>query len=271
MSLFVVDRRKCRRDGLCVAACPRLLIEIREDAALPTAIAGAEERCQNCGHCVAVCPTAALAHRAMVPERCEPVRPDELPSALQVEHLLRARRSIRTFRGEAIPREELARLLDVARYAPTGSNRQQVRWLVIYESPAVQQVAHLTQDWLRHTIETQPNSALAGYRVSLERAAETGSDAICRDAPHLVFAYGPSGRETDGVIALTYLELAAYPSGIGVCWAGFVTSAARDWKPLREHLGLAQTDACYGALMLGYPRYGYARVPLRNEAQVAWR
>lgn len=271
MSLFQVDAGRCNRDGLCVAACPKLLIELPADARTPVSVAGAEDLCNNCGHCVAICPSGALSHRAMAPADLEPVRPALLPNAEAAEHFLLARRSIRTFKDEAVPRETLAHLIDIARRAPTGSNRQQVYWLVIEDRAEVQRLAALTEDWLRDTIARQPEGPLGTYAFTLDKAAERGVDAICRGAPHLIFAHGPKGRETDGVIALTYLELAAAGLGLGACWAGWIGSAAREWGPMQEALALPEGHACYGAMMVGFAKYRYRRIPARNEAKVAWR
>ena len=47
MSLFVVDKEKCKRDGICVAECPRGIIEIKEQNLSPTPIDRADELCIN--------------------------------------------------------------------------------------------------------------------------------------------------------------------------------------------------------------------------------
>ena len=70
MALFTVDPKKCKRDGLCVAECPGLLIEIIGEDGFPTPIAEAEELCINCGHCVSVCPQGALSLKTMSPKDC---------------------------------------------------------------------------------------------------------------------------------------------------------------------------------------------------------
>jgi ferredoxin len=44
MSLFTVDQKECRRDGLCVAECPAKLIEIIGKEGFPTPIAGTADR-----------------------------------------------------------------------------------------------------------------------------------------------------------------------------------------------------------------------------------
>jgi len=273
MPMFVADSARCKADGICVAECPTRIIALTPGDATPKVAAEAEEFCRNCGHCVAVCPHGAASITSMAPEQLPRVRQDWLLGREQVTHLLRARRSIRTYTPQAVGREALAGLLDVARFAPSASNRQPVRWVVIYDTAEVRRLAELVVDWMRAGLPSQPPAA---QRNTLRFIAgwDSGVDMICRGAPHLIVACGPENlpvAATDCVIALTYLELAAPSFGLGACWAGFFTAAARQWPPLQEALALPEGHIVCGAMMIGYPRYRYYRLPLRNEAQVTWR
>lgn len=265
MSLFVVDHEKCLQDGVCVDACPRFLVEMKSDGSFPMPMEGADIYCSNCGHCVAVCPVGALSLRMMPPEHCSDVHPDLLPSSTQVEHLLKTRRSIRSFAKRPVPRDVLGRLLDIARYAPSGSNRQPVEWIVVYNTEEVRKLGGMVLDWVRQ----QPLSR--DYERSVAVAAEKGLDLVCRNSPHLVVAHAPKGRETDGVIALTYLELAAHSMGLGACWAGFVNRAFNGSLALKEALGIPDGRVSCGVILLGYPAHRYYRVPVRDAVRVVWR
>jgi nitroreductase len=135
----------------------------------------------------------------------------------------------------------------------------------------VQRLAELTKDWIRATRD-QPGQAAQRRKMDHVVATwESGVDYICRRAPHLILAYTPEGRCTDGIIALTYLELAAYARGLGPCWAGWVNGAANNWPPMKEHLGLPPGHRSCGGMMIGYPEYGYHRIPSRDEAHIVWR
>lgn len=160
MTLFTVDAEKCNHDGLCAAVCPLKIIAFTavdnagsEGNRLPTPIDGAESLCINCGHCVAICPTAALSHRAMTPGDCLPVNPDWLLTPEQVEHFLRYRRSIRTYKDQPVARETIEKLIHIARYAPSGHNLQPVSWQVIYGKEEVHRLSGLAIDWMRYMIK----------------------------------------------------------------------------------------------------------------------
>ena len=86
--LFCVDAEKCNRDGICVEACGRRLIEMRKPDSMPTLIAGLEELCISCGHCVAVCPTRALTLPTMGPDDCPQIEKDLLIGLEQAEQFL---------------------------------------------------------------------------------------------------------------------------------------------------------------------------------------
>lgn len=273
MPLFVVDPARCKSDGICVAECPTRIIEWKSGDATPRVPAESEEFCRNCGHCVAVCPQGAVTLGTMAPEQLLPVRADWRPGPEQMEHLLRARRSIRSYKPRPVEREVLAKLIDIARFAPSASNRQPVSWLVIQDATEVQRLAGLVVDWIRAGLPVQ----LPAAQRNLQRFVshwDSGLDVICRSAPHVIVACAPQdnpGAATDCAIALTYLELAAPSFGLGACWGGFFNAAARQWPPLQEALGLPEGHVACGAMLIGYPRYRYYRLPLRNAARIAWQ
>lgn len=273
MSLFIVDEKKCKRDGVCVAVCPRGLIELKENNSIPTPTQDANELCSRCGHCVAVCPQGALSHTAMKAEECPPVMREWLLNPQKVEHFLRSRRSIRNYRDKKVEREVLIKLIDIARYAPSGGNSQPVHWLVIYDTAEVQRLAGMVIDWMRHVVKGQEQVA-QGMKFNRTIAAwEAGKERVCRGAPHLVLTHAPKNIPwvfSACAIALTYLELAAPSFGLGVCWAGFLHEASTVWPPLIKSLGLPEGHTCFGAMMIGYPKYTYHRLPLRNEARILW-
>jgi nitroreductase len=67
------------------------------------------------------------------------------------------------------------------------------------------------------------------------------------------------------------LDLAAPSFALGTCWAGFLMMAASHWPPLQNALSLPEGYACFGAMMIGYPKYKYQRLPLRKEPDIMWQ
>jgi nitroreductase/NAD-dependent dihydropyrimidine dehydrogenase PreA subunit len=274
MSALTVDREKCDACGICVLECPATIIQLAEPGPFPAWVEGGDEFCIVCGHCVAACPLGAIGLDGMKPEDCTMVRRDTLPTAEQVELLIRSRRSIRAYKEERVPREVLENLIDVARYAPSGSNAQPVHWLVVEDPDEVKRLGSLIVDWMRSMLQGLPATPDT-YRFDLiGQAWDAGIDIVMRGAPHLIVAHAPAEdvmAATSGTIALTTLELAAYSHGLGTCWAGFFHMAAMLHRPMMETLRLPEGHAVLGGMMIGYPKYKFARIPLRNEARVIWR
>ena len=264
---------RCRRDGLCIAVCPMALLEKGPDG-LPRAIAEAEELCVCCGHCVAVCPEGCLSLQAMPVELCPPMQPAFRLSEAQCGHFLRSRRSIRVYKEKSVPKEELNRLIEIARYAPSGHNTQGARWLVVSGREQLQGLAGLVIDWMRWMTVNMPELAQALHMARTIERWEQGSDVILRGAPTVVVAYAPKNdRMAPGTctIALSYLELAATSMGLGGCWAGYFNAAATSFPPLIEALALPEGNQSYGAMMIGFPQYQYQRLPARKEPDITWR
>jgi len=180
-----VDASKCNRDGLCVDECPARIIEMNEEG--PRAIEGADTICIRCGHCVAVCPEAALSLDFLGPEECQAIDDTLQLDVDGVEHFLKSRRSIRTYRKKEVPRELLEKVVTLASSAPTGSNRQPVKWIILYQSETVRTLTSLVIDWMRYVLKNHAEVAVNYNMELLIKSWEDGIDRICREAPHLIF------------------------------------------------------------------------------------
>ncbi len=272
MPQMQIDSNKCNKCRLCLIECPINIIRIREGDSTPSWIGGGSRLCLNCGHCVAVCPTAALGLDTMKPEDCIPTGKDWLPTPAQSEHFLKARRSVRVYKEQPVEREKLEKLIDVARYAPSGHNSQPGQWLVITDKKEVKKLAGLTADWLRWLIKEQPEMAAALQAKRVVSGWDSGLDTISRNAPHLIVAYAnQSILSRDFQIALEYLELAAFSQGLGACWAGYMHGAFATYSPAMEALKLPEGCQSYGSMLVGYPAHKLARIPLRNKPNIIWR
>lgn len=271
MPLFRIDQTKCKRDGICVAECPSQIIVQKDKKSFPELMAGGDEYCIDCGHCVAVCPHGAFILNSMPPAACEPLDKNLLPDAPSLKHLLQARRSIRTYQKKTVSRKIISELIEAAHYAPTASNKQQVHWIIFQDPDEVQRLAAMVIDFMKQTLSLAVDEAAADRYRRIIRAWDSGVDRIMRGAPHLVVAHSPSDTsfpEADCAHALAYLELYAFARGLGTCWAGYFTAAANAHGPLIHTLDLPAGHRCYGAVMLGYPRYKYKRIPAREEAKL---
>jgi nitroreductase/NAD-dependent dihydropyrimidine dehydrogenase PreA subunit len=273
MGLFDINTETCNQDGICASVCPTGIIDILKGE-YPTPVAEAEEICIRCGHCVAVCPTASFSHREMPKDNFPSIQKDLVLSFEQCEQFLRARRSTRTYKKRSVPKEDLSKLIHLARHAPTGHNTQSVEWLVIGDQDELRQLAGITIDWMRWMLENMSEFALSLHMDRTVGRWEDGKDVILRDAPSVIVAHASKEdlmAQTSSTIALSYLELAGTSMGIGCCWAGYFNAAAVNFPPMTEAIGLPGGNQCMGAMMVGYPKYKYHRLPVRKQPEIIWR
>jgi len=274
MKTIAVDLEKCNRDGICVMACPTNVIEMGSTDEVPHVTPDFEAYCLDCGHCAAVCPTGAFSLSWLKSGQCPPVLRELALSTEQTEQFLRSRRSIRNFKDKPVERHKLEKLLEIACYAPSAKNNQPWHWTVVEDPAETRRLAGMVIDWMRNVIKKNPQQAELRGLPRVVAAWDGGEERICRGAPHIIVVHGDKdygfGAE-DGALALSYLELYAPAIRLGSCWGGYFYSAVNAYPPLFEALGLPAGHKAFGAVMVGYPKLKYQRLPLRNAPRVSWR
>jgi nitroreductase/NAD-dependent dihydropyrimidine dehydrogenase PreA subunit len=275
MGILQIDQSKCKKDGICAGECPLSIIHLGKENGFPKIVAGAEEACLVCGHCVAVCPHGALSHERIPVQDCPEIQKELVINSEQAVQFLRSRRSIRFFKDQPVKKETIQKLIEVARYAPTGSNSQRIEWTVFTDKNEIKKLAGYTVDWMRNVTEKMPEQANRLPYIPLIIAAwDIGFDAVLRDAPALVIASAPE-KSISGMVdlslALSYLELFAQTSGVGTCWAGLLQDALCSWEPLKTAVGLPVNHVHHYPMMLGYPKVKYLRLPERNAPKINWK
>jgi nitroreductase/NAD-dependent dihydropyrimidine dehydrogenase PreA subunit len=272
VELIAVNHETCNQDGICVDACPAGILELKEGS--PIAIDDANELCIRCGHCVAICPTESLTHMDIPLESCTPIAKEFRITLDQTEQFLRSRRSIRQYKDKSVDKADLNKLIDIARYAPSGHNLQPVEWLVLGDKAELKRLSGIVVEWMRWMLTNMPEVASSMHMDRTVTRYENGYDVILRDAPAVIVAHAHKENRVAPAactIALTYLELASTTMGMGACWAGYFNAAATTFPPMQTALALPDGHQAFGSMMVGYPKYRYQRMPRRNEPKVTWR
>lgn len=262
---------KCTQCGTCVEVCPVIgIIEMRQqgpELLLP-------EVCFKCGHCVAVCPEGALDHPQVPLSKQVPVKDLPALDPAAAARFLRSRRSIRSYKQEAVPQELLLQLLDIARFAPSGCNSQGLSYLVVTKRELMAKLTEVTVQCLEEQIGNNVDWVMP-FKGFVDVYRNTKQDVILRDAPHLIVATAPKehflGRD-NARHSLDYIELFAPTLGLGTCWAGLLEICGFTGYPeMYRLLDIGENMTIVGALMVGYPRYTYPRLVDRNPLEVTWR
>ena len=274
MSFITIDQEKCNQDGICVAECPALIIQTDSKNDYPTPTPDFKDVCLKCGHCVTVCTTGALSLDWLNPEDCPSIKQELTVTPKQAEQFLRGRRSIRTFKEKPVPRTILEKLLEIACSAPSAKNLQPWHWVVVQEPAEVRRLAAMVIDWMRTVILDSPEVAETMGLIRVVAAWDEGYERICRGAPHIIVVHADKDwgfAAEDCTLALSLLDLYATSIGLGACWGGYFYKAVNDYPPLFEALGLPSDHLAFGAMMVGYPKYKYQRIPIRNRPRVTWK
>lgn len=267
--LITVNKDKCLRCGICVETCPSVILNMGEDG--PECVV--ERGCMSCGQCVAVCPVGALDNKYAPLETMRPVT-KPMPTAEEAYEYLRMRRSVRAYKPQAPTDEDLTKLLDICRYAPTATNSQMMYYVVMRKPEQIKAVTDLVIDWMEE--ESANNHPNKRYFATVVRAyKERNVDLIARKAPCLVFMI-TKRLNTAGVSSAgqcqAYAQLYAPTMGLGTCVAGFVeTCGIAGYKPLTDLVGVPPKMKIVGAMMVGYPKYKFHRMPERQHLKVDFR
>ena len=158
------------------------------------------------------------------------IKPEELLK------FLRERRSIRKFQDKPIPEKEIQMILDAGRWAPSASNRQPWRFIVIKD-----------QDILKKISE----SAIYG--------------SFIKRAPLAIAIVGrvdenPNWYVQDTSLASMNMMLMAWSLNIGTCWIG-----SMDREKAKKILGIGQEDFLLTVLPMGYIRGKIPQPTLRKD------
>jgi nitroreductase/NAD-dependent dihydropyrimidine dehydrogenase PreA subunit len=285
-----IDTNLCKRDGLCTLACPVGIFQQEETDAVPKL--ARVEACIGCGHCVAICPHDAISHSDYPTGSVGTIRSDQVPTYDQVLELVRCRRSKRRFKDTAVEKDVIEKVLEAARFAPSGHNAQPTEFIVIQDKATLHEIGGLTVAALekmmrpftspvgrmvmRFVVGRRRTEALAPFASEMAGMAEifnSGRDLILNDAPVLILFCADSAGISPSVdvnLALQNATLAAEALGLGCFYGGFVLAACSRDKRIPKLVSLPETHQVYGTLALGYPRLKFSKWPERKPVRVNW-
>ncbi len=182
-----------------------------------------------------------------------------------------SQRSIRRFRPDPIPPEDLQLIIEAAVKAPNGGNRQPGRFLVLNDPDLIRQFAALYREawWAKRRDEKRPWT-----RREEIPAEDRGSTAAARladeikDAPCIVLAFTTMRGGASSVIpSVQNLMLAARALGIG---SVPTTLHAQVMDRVYELLGVPPDMEFHLCIPLGYPRGNFGSTQRKPAAEVTF-
>ena len=256
---FYVDEKACIGCGLCASDCLRHSIKLQNNKA---AFAGVD--CFGCGHCLAICPENAVKVSGCNDDVWEISGKQTFLEEKALKMHLKARRSVRQYKDTPVEKEKIEKIIEAGRLTPTGSNLQNVRYIVVQKEI----------DALEDAVLAQYKTPAGGPEPSAPPPPGYSLDRLKRGflfhkAPLLIIAVSP--REINACLAAMNMELMAEALGLGTVYVGLFTRPANENKKLRESLGVTEEEIIAACLAIGYPKVQYRRTAPRKAANVVWR
>jgi nitroreductase len=161
---------------------------------------------------------------------------------MDVFEAIRVRRSIRKYRPEAIADEKLQMIIEAARLAPSGGNRQPWRFILVQGTNRKKTLAQVANDQM-----------------------------FLADAAVIVVATGDpevsaKWHEKDTMIALEHMALAATALGYGTCWIG-----AFDEDAVKRLLKIPEKMKVVALMPIGVPDERPAAKPRKMPSEMFFR
>jgi len=264
--MIYVDPLLCAGCGCCDKDCI---------LALGDSFLADREDCIECGHCVAVCPTGAISFSGTDMEK--PI-PDDGAWRVTPHDLLQAyryRRSIRNFQRGPLSDEELALILEAGRLAPTGSNAQDVAYIVVREQLerfrelAIMALARKGAADLASAAPKKPSPRYARiWQRSAELYRKENRDLLLFDAGTVIIL--TAGSSVNAAIAAAKMETMIYSMGLGMLYSGFLCLAVKEEPELSALLGLPEHYTPAQCLIVGKPAVKYFRNAPRRPLRVTY-
>lgn len=148
---------------------------------------------------------------------------------MDIYELIKLRKSVRSYKDDQIPRDVLERVIDAGRLAPSASNAQEWRFLVVFDE--------------------QKRKELASFTNKHDFIAEAPAIIVCcAETDQRFMRCGISAFTVDVSIAIDHITLAAAAEGLGTCWIG-----GFDADAVKKACDIPNDIVVVELLSIGYP------------------
>lgn len=159
---------------------------------------------------------------------------------MPVIEAIRERRSIRKYKADKIKDEDILQIIEAARLAPSGSNTQPWKFIIIKDEATKKKIVEVDhkQKWML----TAPVFIVCVSDIRT-RIEDVDLESFLEDSPQpelkLVIR--------DTAIAISYMLLEAQHLKLGTCWTGWY-----EQEKMRKVLELPEYLYVSGVITLGY-------------------
>jgi nitroreductase len=156
--------------------------------------------------------------------------PNDKGAKMELKEVIKNRKSIREYEDTPIKEDKLLRVLEAARLAPSGANRQAWKFVVVRDIQRRQKLAQAAEG---QTFVAQAPVVIAAVAT----------------LPEPMMICGVPAYAVDLAIAVDHITLAAVDEGLGTCWIGAFSQDAP-----RKILHIPSKYQIVALLPLGFPK-----------------
>lgn len=267
---------------LCVKECVSGVWRIVDGRARPVE----PGLCNLCSHCIAICPADAIFHEKLNSGPLFKLNKKK-PDSKSYRETVMGRRSIRNYRNREVKRETIEDIIDLARYSPTASNKQDVRYIVVTNRELIRDTANKIFNigaGIYRLFSKGPGRVIAritgldknryiklmGYYIE---EAHGGRDYILHNAPALILIHSPRRQPfacDNCSLAAANIMNYAHSLGLGSCPIGFLTLALSYSRNLRKAFQVPKGRRVYASIAIGYPAYPFPKSVSRKKLDIIW-
>ncbi len=165
--------------------------------------------------------------------------------------VVRERHSVRRYEEHDIPDEDLKKMFEAARLAPSANNEQPWRFIVVKEKETKELLARPSPQ----TFIADANAIVAVLGVPATYCCGERQTWTTRDP----------------IIATEHLVLAAAALGSGACWIALYESRPEDWlAEVRDALRIPEGTQIICLVALGVPAETPKPVPKKSVREIAY-
>ena len=190
--------------------------------------------------------------------------------------IIKNRRSTRSFTDEKISKTNILKLIDAAIYAPTGTNSQNIKFLIIDSPEELKKIGMARFSWPYSNAakmkEKYPSGLIGNSTCAIFVFSDTKKRNYNDDHNLGEYFIWKNLEKENASAAIQNILLAATALGIGSCWISLneemnytrLMSGTSFYETFSNY-GVPQHFIPQGCVILGYPRLGYYEKFPRGE------
>ncbi|MDR1404779.1 MAG: nitroreductase family protein [Candidatus Methanoplasma sp.] len=177
------------------------------------------------------------------------------------------RSSVRKYKSEKVPENDLREILKAGFCAANGMNRQAIEFAVMENAGSIfkysRKIISKLAEEARHSGNSNP---------IINRMAEDPAADIFYGAPAVIFVFAGQNAITpveDGSLAVGNMMLAAHSMGYGTCFIGFAAGLGHDTEFLEE-CGVPAGHRYVACMIIGKPDGNIEKHPRSDVKIIKW-